>query len=116
MKDRPSTADEVLALYQVIYDTGEVCEPLRAFHEAYQQWQAARGPVTRDWFVERFGNEFATGEDVAGNDWAVTVPDADGYVLMETEDAYGAVTVKLNNPTCGDIEALVRLLNGKDGE
>ncbi len=112
---KPPTAEEVLGLYleyMELIAEWEVAPPddqvaelapqiaLVRFEEAVGQYQASRGPVTREWFVERFG-----GEDLWSNDGIsfVTI-NRDGRVFSQ---------VRTKTPTRSDIETLVRLLGGE---
>lgn len=115
------TAEEVLGLYAKWKATAKVLEDLRdnrsneeqihsaainvvhdmkSFYAAYQQWQAAQGPVTREWFVERFGSD---GVRTRTGLWLESIKNGD--VLFDRD---------VINPSRSDIETLVRLLGGAE--
>jgi hypothetical protein len=99
------TAEEVLGLLSTACDSYN-SEP---FITAYQQWQAAQGPVTREWFVERFG---ASDIDQSIHGWTMHIS-LRGRVEIGLHDEYGEVYLELHNPTRERIEALVEMLGGE---
>lgn len=130
MTQRTPTAEEVLGLYQewqealdaiapamlddrmddpTSIDTWKArtnrCSTARCrFNDALNDWQAAQGPFTFEWFVGRFG-EIVHCE--LGSLYCYI-----DCVELEIED----MSIFMFHPQRSDIETLVRLLSGKDGE
>lgn len=119
---RPPTAEEVLKCYLDMVSAGDLfkrtttrqserfhmwSEATSKFKDSLEQWDAAQGPVTREWFVERFG-----------------VPHPGIEIVFDRENGPELVCrkcgrwIRLVNPTRAKIEALVEMLggecNGKD--
>lgn len=99
---RTPTAEEVLGLYQKAQGKDGTNDDYLAFHRALRVWRESQGPVTREWFVERFGGQ--------------VVGVRSGHVRLDTMER---IVVSLAspvrcNPTRSDIETLVRVLGGTD--
>ncbi len=108
------TAEEVLGLYE---EYSQLCGAVNkgdgiqsgsrpavdaAFAKyivAHAEWKNAQGPVTREWFVERFGSD---GVRTRTGLWLECSKNGD--VLFDRD---------VINPTRYDIETLVRLLGGE---
>lgn len=101
------TAEEVLGLYQRAQGKQGTNDDYLAFHRALRQWQSAQGPVTREWFVERFGGVRFTCARGDISFWA-----AYGMVELLVHNDEETV-IQLADPTRSDIETLVRLLGGE---
>ena len=94
------TAEEVLGLYQKAQSKDGTNDDYLAFHRALRVWREGQGPVTREWFAERFGRY----DMFLSVGWLKI--DGDGDVLLDG--------VILDNPTRSKIEALVEMLGGTD--
>lgn len=116
---RTPTAEEVLKLYGEFIDATQAwinsdfnddnakerrTTAIKAWVQAFEQWQASQGPYTFEWFCGRFGEYVHCN---LGSLFAFI----DG-VELEIKGQ----SVFFDHPQRADVEALVRLLNGKDGE
>lgn len=127
MSERPPTAEEVLELfiaygrlelYQSPEDGGfdkwgkQRLQARQRFNEAFKRWQESRGPVTREWFQQRFGGEEACCK------WGMLAYWSPDDIVVLTVYGYdGAGRVKgdpleLDDITREQIEMLVRVLGG----
>lgn len=109
MTQRTPTAEEVLELFQKQREwpkhrEGSYREIAAEFLVAYQQWHAAQGPYSFEWFCSRFGEYVHCN---LGSLFAYI----DG-VELEIKGRH----IFFDHPQRSDVEALVRLLSGKDGE
>jgi hypothetical protein len=111
------TAEEVLGLYldyvnaMTFYKSGPsegadtrwemVCRAMLTFDAKLKDWRAAQGPVTREWFVERFGRSIAYCKKGSICHWQ------DCVEVLQLGKA-----MCFDNPTRSDIETLVGLLGG----
>ena len=118
---KPPTAEEVLGLFldaqvkerawEISGDNVDVqawVEARAAFGVALARWQAAQGPVTREWFVERFGSDQY---EIRRNVWLEMFV-CDDNIWLITRLSSHFHNSELHNPTRSDIETLVRVLGG----
>ena len=122
------TAEEVLGLYLKWNKTEEEFDEFRMqcrdegevhdfamdvindkekFEATLCEWQSAQGPVTREWFVERFGGLICEWE-LFGICWL------SGDVFLGVKRRVEYVYNRVPNPTRSKIEALVEMLGGTD--
>ena len=125
---KPPTAEEVLGLYLKWNKTEEEFDEFRmqcrdegevhdfamdvindkeAFLKSLEQWQASHGPVTREWFMERFGSLSHDNGEVG----LVWLRD-DSVTLGLRIDGERWYYTRLHNPTRERIETLVEMLGG----
>ena len=103
---KPPTAEEVLGLYAKAQGKDGTNDDYLAFHRALRVWRESQGPVTREWFVERFGGEDAKCKQGVISFWQVK-----DSVGLAVSDSTGDC-IELHNPTRERIEALVEMLGG----
>ena len=126
MTSKSPTAEEVLGLYlshlaaitkhresqgeDAIARWDELMQATSQLDSAITRWQASQGPVTREWFVERFGtNDVKTRSGLGVKHSGSSVP----WIYFTDFDGDTRLNQPLVNPTRSDIETLVRVLGGE---
>lgn len=116
MSNRQPTAEEVLELYLAIkipvnsqpnYNDWIKAKEKAGndFLRAVKQWENAKGPVTHEWFVERFGSTVIYLDEKT----AICYIDH-GICILIQDDIEDR---SLSNITCDQIETLIRVLGGE---
>ena len=121
------TAEEVIELFQkkrlaeqqawranaddAVSCMREEVRTYEAFMEALAAYEQSQGPVTREWFVERFGtHNVKTRAGLGIKHSGSSVP----WVYFTDIEGDTRFNQPIVNPTSADIETLVRVLGGTD--
>jgi hypothetical protein len=125
MSERPPTAEELLTLFIQWERFGDWAAHHK-FIEGLPKWMDAQGPVTREWFQERFGGldcVVARHGDPRKDCWGILLyydcflgfPIVRLTYQTKSATEYG-IEWALRRATRNQLEAMVQLLGRKDGD